>query len=106
MYSSVDPIYWESFARLVLEASYEATFHAAIINYEQTGCKKVFLTLLGGGAFGNDIAWIMDSLKLVLNRFKDTSLEVGIVSYGRSKREVMGMCEGFQGFETTITIAP
>ncbi len=96
-YSSVDPIYWESFARLVLEASYEATLHAALINYERTGCKKVFLTLLGGGAFGNDTQWIMDALGIALNCFKNTPLEVGIVSYGRSKREVVGMFEGFQG---------
>ena len=42
---------WESFARLVLEAAYEATFHAAVLNAAAGGSNRVFLTLLGGGAY-------------------------------------------------------
>jgi hypothetical protein len=43
----------EAFARLVLEASYEATFWAALENvHVHGGSNKLFLTLLGGGAFG------------------------------------------------------
>lgn len=94
-YSRLEPMYWERFARLILEASYEATLHAALINYERTGSKKVFLTLLGGGAFGNDTKWILDALKIALNRFKNTPLEVGIVSYGRSNEEVLGITKIF-----------
>ena len=54
---------WESFARLVLEASYEATVCAAILNVQETENKRVFLTLLGGGAFGNRTGWIMASIE-------------------------------------------
>ena len=37
-----------------LEAPYEATLLAAT----RSGIEKVYLTLLGGGVFGNDPAWI------------------------------------------------
>ncbi len=72
---------WEPFARLVLEASYEATLHAAVLNAEATGNRTLFLTLLGGSAFGNDEAWILDAIERSLDRFADTDLDVAIVSY-------------------------
>jgi len=79
---------WESFARLVLEASYEATVCAAILNVQETENKRVFLTLLGGGAFGNRTDWIMDSIERALRLYGDRDLEVAIVSYGTSKPTV------------------
>jgi len=79
---------WESFARLVLEASYEATVCAAILSVQETGNKRVFLTLLGGGAFGNRTDWIMDSIERALRLYGDRDLEVAIVSYGTSKPTV------------------
>ena len=94
-YSSVDPIYWESFARLILEATYEATLHAAMINYDRTGCNKVFLTLVGGGAFVNEIDWIIESLNQALQIFRSTPLEIGIISYGSSNRDLIGLFENF-----------
>jgi len=59
---------WEGFARLVLEASYEATICTAILNAKRTGNNSVFLTLPGGGAFGNEMEWITDSIRLALKR--------------------------------------
>jgi hypothetical protein len=82
---------WAAFAQIVLEASYEATFCAAILNYLHTGNKKVYLTLLGGGAFGNDVSWIMDAIKRSLDLYKHIDLDVVIVSYGRSKRDVQDL---------------
>jgi hypothetical protein len=52
-YSNHSPELWESFAQLVLEATYEATFCASILNFVKTGNNKLYLTLIGGGAFGN-----------------------------------------------------
>ena len=73
---------WEEFARLVLEATYEATLCAALLNARKTGNNnKVFLTLVGGGAFGNETAWIVDSLQRALDRYQDAALDVAIVSY-------------------------
>lgn len=53
---------WEPFARLVLDASYEATLRAAHLNAAATGNSTVFLTRLGGGVFGNDQGWITDAI--------------------------------------------
>ena len=49
-YSHVAADRWEPFARLVLEATYEATLYAALINMEMRGSNIVYLTLVGGGA--------------------------------------------------------
>ena len=92
-YSRIDSLYWEKFARLILEATYEATLYTAINNYERTGCNKVFLTLVGGGAFGNDFNWIIESLLVALKKFKNTPLDVKIVSYEQSNPMVNEMIE-------------
>jgi hypothetical protein len=72
---------WESFARLVLDAAYEATLLAAIVRRSQ----RVFLTLLGGGVFGNDITWIVDAIARALGQplIAAAGLDVRIVSHGR-----------------------
>ena len=75
---------WEPFARLVLEASYEATLHAAVINSVATANNSVYLTLLGGGVFGNKTSWIVDSIASALRWFGDSDLDIAIVSYGHS----------------------
>ena len=83
-YSQIESHYWEPFARLILEALYEATLYAALMNLKKTGSNKVFLTLVGGGAFGNEIDWILESLEKVLEQFKEVALDVRMVSYGGS----------------------
>lgn len=90
-YSYIEPIYWESFARLILEATYEATFYAALINYKINGSNKVFLTLVGGGAFGNEEYWIIESIQKTIQKFKNYPLDVKIVSYGSSKQSVRNL---------------
>lgn len=76
---------WKEFAKLILEASYEATICAAILNSIKNGNNKLFLTLLGGGAFGNETAWIVSGIQRALNIYKHANLDVAIVSYGNSK---------------------
>lgn len=87
-YSRHAPELWEDFARLVLEAAYEATLCAAVCNAERNGANKVFLTLLGGGAFGNETDWILGAIDRALNLYADSGLDVAIVSYGRSNPRV------------------
>ncbi len=87
-YSEIDSEYWEDFARFILEASYEATFYAGLINYAKRGNKKLYLTLLGGGAFGNKIEWISDAIKKAVIKFKNTPLDVKIVSYGKTNPKI------------------
>ena len=76
---------WAEFARLVLEAAYEATMCAAILNSKRTGNNRLYLTLLGGGAFGNKTEWILAGIRRALNLYRDADLDVAIVSYGSSK---------------------
>ncbi|GAB5521992.1 MAG: hypothetical protein RhofKO_42430 [Rhodothermales bacterium] len=45
---------WAPFAQLVLDGAYEATLCVAILNAAKAGNITVFLTKLGGGAFGNE----------------------------------------------------
>jgi hypothetical protein len=79
---------WEPFARLVLEASYEATLCAGALNFYRTGNNKVYLTLLGGGVFGNHDDWIFSAIQRALELFRHTPLDVAIVSYRTSKPRV------------------
>ena len=81
-YCSVEKSKWEAFARLVLEASYEASMYAALKNRCTYGSPIIYLTLLGGGAFGNESAWIVDSMGIALEKFRNVPLDVRIVSYG------------------------
>ncbi|ACC84799.1 hypothetical protein [Nostoc punctiforme] len=79
---------WTEFARLVLEASYEATICTAILNSIRNGNNRLFLTLLGGGAFGNETDWIIGGIQRALNLYKYADLDIAIVSYGSSKQYV------------------
>ncbi|MEZ4850042.1 MAG: hypothetical protein R3B93_15775 [Bacteroidia bacterium] len=82
---------WENFARLVLEATYEATLAAAALNYEATGNDQVFLTLVGGGVFGNEWKWIREAIERALKLYAAFPLDVSMVSYGSSNEQVREM---------------
>lgn len=84
---------WAPFAKLVLEAAYEATLCAAVENAVRTGSHQVYLTLLGGGAFGNRMEWISDAIYRAVQRHAACGLEIAVVSYGRSSSEVRGLVE-------------
>jgi len=94
-YSGIRSEYWEAFAILILEAAYESTLYAALSNYERKGNGRVFLTLLGGGAFGNEQNWILGALQRSLEKFQTTPLEINMVSYGRSQPEVARLATKF-----------
>jgi hypothetical protein len=73
---------WAPLAKLVLEAAYEATICAAILNGDRNRNNRLFLTRLGGGAFGNNPDWITDAISRSLELYSDSGLDVAIVSYG------------------------
>lgn len=79
-YSRVDARHWAPFARLVLEAAYEATVCAAIVNAHENGSPILLLTRLGGGAFGNDDAWIDDAIRKGLVQATAAGLDIRFVS--------------------------
>ncbi len=92
-YTPHHPDMWEPFARLVLEAAYEATLCAAILNSMRTGSKKLFLTLLGGGVFGNATEWIIAAIRRAVNLYRGADLEIAIVSYQSSKPDVQELVD-------------
>lgn len=92
-YSVLSQADWEAFARLVLDGAYEATLAAGVVNANRTGNPFVFLTLLGGGAFGNRPEWIFDALARALDLYRDAGLRVVMVSYQRSEPGVQQLIE-------------
>ncbi|HUP79054.1 MAG TPA: hypothetical protein VM260_10915 [Pirellula sp.] len=84
---------WERFARLILEAAYEATLAAAVLNASKSGNKSVYLTLLGGGAFCNDQVWILDAIRRATKLYAGFDLVVKIVSFDHSKPAIRKLCE-------------
>lgn len=75
---------WEPLARTVLAGAYEATLATAAILARRRGARvKVFLTSVGGGAFGNRSAWIRDALSRALSIHTGQPLDVYLVHYMR-----------------------
>ncbi len=92
-YSEHSSELWAEFAQLILEASYEATLCAGILNYLSSGNNTVYLTLVGGGAFGNRNEWIINALSRALNLYKHVDLDVAIVSYGTSNESTQELIQ-------------
>lgn len=72
---------WAPLASLVLEAAYEATLWAAVLNAQRAASRKVLLTLLGGGAFGNDERWILQALQRAVRAVQGAGLDIVVVSF-------------------------
>ena len=85
---------WGSFAKIILEALYEATICVGILNFRKTGNNKVYLTLVGGGAFGNKTEWIIDAIKRSLNLYSHTGLDIIIVSHKYPNSHVKEIING------------
>jgi hypothetical protein len=94
-YSAHPTSLWRQLARLVLEGAYEATLHAAALNALETGNHTAYLTLLGGGAFGNDTDWIIEAIRRALSTCSDFPLDVAIVSYRHSNPRVQALADRF-----------
>lgn len=95
-YGTVPALHWERFARLVLEAAYEATLCEAVLNARRGVSRTVLLTLLGGGAFGNDRRWIIDALRRALLQVADSGLDIRIVSYGLPPPDLTELAADFR----------
>jgi hypothetical protein len=94
-YTNIARSHWQVFATVVLRAAYEATLCAAVCNAQNHGSKAVLLTRLGGGAFGNDDAWIHSAMRAALRTVQDYALDVRLVSYGSPSAELRGIASEF-----------
>jgi len=88
-----NPTRWARFATLVLDAAYEATLLSAVLNRAMNGNPVVFLTRLGGGAFGNDPRWIAAAVRRALNSCRDAALDVRIVSHGDPDPDMLAIVD-------------
>lgn len=89
------PGLWTRCATLVLEAAYEATLRAGWIAAARGGCNRVFLTRLGGGAFGNRTEWIDGAIRRALEQARGWGLDVRVVSYAAPDRELERLAREF-----------
>jgi hypothetical protein len=96
-YSGIGAEQWSGLGALVLEAAYEATLHAAVLNVARGGSRRVLLTRLGGGAFGNDEGWISNAILQALSLFEDHDLEVLMVSHGPPSRAIREVAAEWAG---------
>ena len=80
-YGHVPPTHWAAFAQLVLDAAYEATLLEAAFRARCGVSNIVLLTLLGGGAFGNDQGWIHAAVRRAVAKVTGFDLDVRLVCY-------------------------
>ncbi|NPC56676.1 hypothetical protein [Caenimonas soli] len=96
-YTSVPRPRWQGFATLVLEATYEATVLAALLNAQQGGCRTVYLTRVGGGVFGNDHLWINDAIERSVRLVRHFDLDIRLVSHGAIPPDLRALAAKLSG---------
>mmetsp|Transcript_42650 Transcript_42650/g.92965 ORF Transcript_42650/g.92965 Transcript_42650/m.92965 type:complete len:674 (-) Transcript_42650:60-2081(-) len=78
---------WQPFACAILDAAYDATLMIAALLAEQRQARvKVFLTAVGGGAFGNRTQWITDAIDRAMTIHAAAPLDVMLVSFSTLPR--------------------
>ena len=95
-YTRIPPPHWEPFALLILQAAYEATMSAAILNAQRGASNVVLLTQLGGSAFGNDDDWIHAAMRRALEMMSGYDLDVKLVTYRSPSRGLQQLAEDFE----------
>ncbi|QDI79214.1 hypothetical protein E8E01_01620 [Methylorubrum populi] len=93
---------WAPFARLVLEAAYEGTLLAGVLNAARGASNRVLLTRLGGGAFGNADAWIDGAILRALRLARGYDLDVAIVSCGPPSSGLRHLVRSYDGADRTL----
>lgn len=86
-YSRNSELLWRRLASLVLEASFEATLWVTVLNAlhhaGDAGSRRVYLTAIGGGVFGNSMDWIEAAIRRAVNTVLEAgaALDVRVVTY-------------------------
>ena len=71
---------WTDFAKCILDGSYMATLCiAALIALKSQKRIKCYLTLIGGGAFGNKPEWIINAIQKALDEYAKYPIDVNLV---------------------------
>ena len=94
-YSKHSSKLWANFAQVILEATYESTICAGVLNSIKNNNSKIYLTLVGGGAFGNELSWIINAIKRSLELYRYIDLDVIIVSHRHSNKHIQELINLF-----------
>ncbi len=93
-YNTIDNALWTPLATITLDAAYEATLLAAAVGAPQPSApRRVWLTALGGGAFGNPKEWIGTAIGRAIARAADLPLDVRVAHHRRHDRELSDFIE-------------
>jgi hypothetical protein len=87
--------HWRAVASLVLEAAYEATMWAGVLNAQRGASNVVLLTQVGCGAFDNDEKWVSAATLRALELVRDCDLDVKLVSYGSPSQALLDIARHF-----------
>jgi len=73
---------WRMLASLVLTSVYQSTLLvAATLARRRQHRVTVYLTMVGGGAFGNRKEWIVQAIQLALNACSEEPIDVCLLHY-------------------------
>ena len=78
-----------------MQQRHESTLWAAVVNAHRTASNVVYLTCLGGGAFGNEPHWIRAAIRRALSKVTRVGLDVRLVSHGTPDHALLGLVEEF-----------
>ena len=96
-YSGIPTEHWEKFARLVLNASYEATLWAAMTTTAPPdGSNRVlYLTFLGGGVFGNRPEWVAEAIgrAIAIAYLNDVPIDIIICHFRKINNRMKDLIE-------------
>jgi hypothetical protein len=84
-YSKLLDILWEPVAQIVLDATYEATLLAGVLQSRPGATPPIiFLTMVGGGVFQNKGTWIRQAMVRAIRKVQKygVSLDIRIVHFG------------------------
>ena len=86
---------WQPFAQLALEAAYETTLCAALLNARRGALKTVLLTRLGGGVFDNHERRVDAATHRALAMVSGHELDVRLVSHGAPPPSMRALAGAF-----------
>lgn len=111
-YSRYPKSLWTPIARIVLDATYEATLLVGLLKtieaiQKQQEQPTIFLTKVGGGVFGNDDDWIRESITKAIDRVHGLQcgigLDIRVVHFGQLDPRYRELEGRWVGYTTTIT---
>jgi hypothetical protein len=89
-YTRIETSHWAPLATMVLDGAYEATLLTAFVEKARgIGSGRVFLTLLGGGVFGNEDTWITASIARAVGIAEEMGLDVVLVHYRKISDDIV-----------------